>query len=114
MRVALLLVLTAIGCHPALERPLPIGVERYTQTTQPTISGCLVGIADIYDRPRPDAGNAMQPSALLVDACLPAGKDYLVVFIGNVVKLGGDEYCVSDIEIRHDRPGRITLVKLAR
>jgi len=89
--------------------------ERYRETTQPTLSNFLVGIADIYARDLPDSsgGVASRMSGLLVisDPETRQSREETVIE-GSIVTIGADRYCVTRIEEGKHSPGWLSLRKL--
>ena len=86
------------------------------ETTQPTLSGYLVGMSNIWERDLPDEHGVVAPrlSARLsiVDAASGQARHESVV-AGSVLALGADRYRVVLIEEGASEPGAITLRKLA-
>jgi hypothetical protein len=85
------------------------------ETTQPTISGHLVGVGNIWERELPDDQGVLEPrlSARLSIQNLTSQETRVEqVFAGSVIMLGADRYCVVNVEEGESAPGAITLRKL--
>lgn len=85
------------------------------ETTQPAISGHLVGVSNIWERSLPD-GQGVVASRLSATVTIRdvASQQTRVerVFAGSVLSLGADQYCVVRVEPGKSAPGAITLRKL--
>jgi hypothetical protein len=124
VRVALLLA--AMHGVTDASRPQPQSPDdRYAQmnsaditireTTQPIISGQLVGVSNIWERDLPDERGNVAPrlSATLsiVEAASTRSRVERIV-VGSVVVLGSDSYRVVRIDRGESAPGSITLRQL--
>jgi hypothetical protein len=84
------------------------------ETTQPTISGHLVGVSNIWERDLPDGQGvvASRLSATLSILDLASQQTRIEkVFAGSILSLGADRYCVAKVEAGKSAPGTITLRK---
>ncbi|HBL13671.1 MAG TPA: hypothetical protein DD379_20190 [Cyanobacteria bacterium UBA11162] len=85
------------------------------ETTQPTISGHLVGVSNIWERELPDDKGVIVPrlsaNLSIMDIATEQTRNEKV-FAGNRVSLGGDSYCVVKIEEGESAAGTITLRKI--
>lgn len=85
------------------------------ETTQPTISGHLVGVGNIWERDLPDDQGiiAARLSANLSIQDLASQRTWSEkVYAGSIVSLGADRYCVIDVEEGDSQPGWIVLRKI--
>lgn len=85
------------------------------ETTQPEVSGHLVGVSNIWERELADGSGAVAPRMSAALAITP--KDtrevrHEKVVAGSQVKLGADVYCVEQIAEGKDQPGSIVLRKV--
>jgi hypothetical protein len=89
--------------------------QRLRETTQPTLSDRLVGIGNIFERDVPDASGvvAARLSAVLVitDPTTQQSRRETVIE-GSVVTIGGDRYCVVELEAGTREPGWVSIRKL--
>lgn len=86
------------------------------ETTQPTISGHLVGVSNIWERELPDDKGVIAPrlsASLSIQDLASNQVRNEKVFAGSILLLGPDRYCVVSIEEGGATPGAITLRKLA-
>jgi hypothetical protein len=84
------------------------------ETTQPTISGHLVGVSNIWERDLPDRQGviASRLSATLTILDIATQQTRVEkVFVGSVLSLGADSYCVVNVDPGKSAPGAITLRK---
>jgi hypothetical protein len=85
------------------------------ETTQPTISGHLVGVSNIWERDLPDSQGviASRLSATVTIRDLTSQQSRVEkVFAGSVLSLGADDYCVVSVKPGKSAPGAITLRKM--
>jgi hypothetical protein len=85
------------------------------ETSQPEISGHLVGVSNIWERELPDADGLIEnrPSASVTIQDLVTKQTQVVkVIVGSVLSLGADNYKVISIEEGKAAPGAIVLHKL--
>lgn len=84
--------------------------------TQPTLSGQLVGVADIWERDLPQVGTRMAAKVIITAPGQPQGVQQFA-YEGLELPIGGDRYCVEKV-IEHEvtggtkGPGSIALRKL--
>lgn len=91
-------------------------VLKLRQTTQTELSERRVGVANILERDLPDEHGvvASRMSALLNVHDPKTGESVKEkVFVGSVVSIGADRYCVVSVEQGKASPGSISLRKLA-
>lgn len=87
---------------------------RIGETTQPAISGHLVGVSNIWERELPDSHGVIAPrlSATVTIRNMATERSSVEkVIVGSVISLGADRYCVVDIEEGKSTPGAIVLRK---
>ena len=85
------------------------------ETTQPAISGHLVGVSNIWERNLPDNRGviASRLSATVTIRDVASHETRVErVFAGSVLALGTDHYCVVRVEPGKSAPGAITLRKM--
>ncbi len=84
--------------------------------TQPTLSGQLVGVADIWERDLPQVGTRMAAKVIITAPGQPQGVQQFA-YEGLELPIGGDRYCVEKVT-EHEvtggtkGPGSIALRKL--
>jgi hypothetical protein len=87
------------------------------ETTQATISGYHVGVANIWERPFADANGRLAPrtcATLAVTNLLTKQENpQQDVSVGSVVTLGADRYLIVRVEEGNSGEGFIKLRKLA-
>ena len=85
---------------------------RIRETTQPVLSGYLVGVSNIWER-EPQGGAAGRVAAML-SITDPASRQTRreEVFEGTIVSVGADRYCVVSVEEGKSAPGWITMRKM--
>jgi hypothetical protein len=84
------------------------------ETTQPMISGHLVGVGNIWERDLPDDRGVIAPrlSATLSIMDLATNQTrHEIVFTGSLLSLGDDTYCVVNVEEGKSELGEIILRK---
>lgn len=84
------------------------------ETTQPELSGHLVGVSNIWERDLPDRQGvlASRLSATLTIRDLASRQTRVEkVFAGSEVSLGADRYCVAKVVAGKSEPGAIMLRK---
>ncbi|BAZ32087.1 hypothetical protein NIES4074_45890 [Cylindrospermum sp. NIES-4074] len=93
------------------------------ESTQPTISGHLVGVSNIWERELPDDQGAIasggrfaiaprMSASLSIQDIASEQTRAEKVFAGSVLSLGADRYCVVNVEEGNSTPGMITLRKI--
>ena len=87
------------------------------ETTQPELSGHLVGVSNIWQRDLPDANGAIAPQAsaqVSIFSVDTRERRTEIVRPGSVLVLGADRYQVQGIVEGQSAPGWIVLRKIAR
>jgi hypothetical protein len=90
-------------------------VQRFQETTKPTLSGMWVGIGNIFERELPDANGVVASRMSAVLAIMSRDSDEVrhdTVAVDTVVGIGPDRYCIVSIEEGKKKPGWISLVKV--
>lgn len=86
------------------------------ETTQPTISGHLVGVGNIWERELPDdkgiIASRLSASLSILDLASEQTRSEKV-FTGSIISLNADRYCVVNVEEGIAEPGTITLRKIS-
>ena len=85
------------------------------ETTQPELSGYLVGVSNIWERELPDKSGvvAKRLSAALAITRRETGETrHEKVVAGSLITLGGDTYCVEKVEEGSAGPGAIVVRKM--
>ena len=85
------------------------------ETTQAAISGCLVGVGNIWERELADdkgeTANRMSASLSITD--VTSRETHVIkVFAGGAFTVGADRYYVVDVREGEKAPGSITIRKL--
>ncbi len=123
-RLGVVVALTCGACHgfepppvsPRCGAAIATGaVCSIVETTNPTVSGRQVGVADIFERELPgdDGGLGMRLSAaLVVHEPDTQTEAHHTVVTGTIVTIGLDGYRVTRIEAGKERPGFIVLERV--
>jgi hypothetical protein len=89
---------------------------RIRETTQPALSGQLIGVSNIWERDLPDE-HGVVASRLSADVSVfdPASRTARrqEVYAGSVLAVGADRYCVVEVEGGKSAPGSITLRRIS-
>jgi hypothetical protein len=102
------------GCSVAQTRTNdPI---RIRETTMVELSGHRVGISNIWERELPDENGTVLPrmsaTVSLVNVATRREQPDFHVFAGSIFSIGGDRYCVDEVEEGSSTPGNVYLHKV--
>lgn len=89
-------------------------VMKIRETTQPLLSGYLVGVSNIWERDHADGKGGTAPRvAATLSITDPASRETRRedVVAGSIVALGADRYCVVAVEEGQASPGSVSLSK---
>ncbi|HLO86231.1 MAG TPA: hypothetical protein VK203_14655 [Nostocaceae cyanobacterium] len=98
----------------SLEKPMTTDEITIQENTQAKISNYFVGVGNIWEREQPDAQGVIAPrmSATLAISELNSEQTrHEEVFVGSLISLGSDRYCVVNVDEGNSTPGTLTMRK---